>query len=136
LPHSSRDQNWISSKRYSFSSELQTACPGEMLSLYSANLASPNWPPAARLIWSKGRCLAQSCSNLPGNKRSLRRNAALAWSLEDRSKPRPNSLVLSPNTRRGAGGLFNTTRSDGGALSLWTMEMVRERSSVVLRQNQ
>ena len=37
---------------------------------------SPNWPPAAWLIWSKGRCLAQSCSNLPGNKRSLKQNDA------------------------------------------------------------
>ena len=57
----------------------------------------------------------------------------LAWFLEDRSKPKPNSPVLSPNTRRSAGGLFNKTRSDSGALSLWTMTMVRERSSVVLR---
>ena len=58
----------------------------------------------------------------------------LAWSLEDRSKPRPNSPVLSPNTRRNAGGLLNETRSDGGALSLWTIKMVRERSSVVLKR--
>ena len=57
----------------------------------------------------------------------------LAWSLEDRSKPRPNSPVLSPNTRRSAGGLFNETCSDDGALSLWTMTMVGERSSLVLR---
>ena len=40
--------------------------------------------------------------------------------------------VLSPNTRRNAGGLFNEKRSDDGALSLWTMEMVGEWSSVVL----
>jgi len=37
-----------------------------MLSLYSANLASPNWPLVVWLILSKGRCLAQSYNTLPG----------------------------------------------------------------------
>jgi len=158
--HSSRDQNWIISKRNLLSSNYKTACPGEMLSLHSASLASPNWPPAAWLIWSKGRCLAQSCSSSPGNKRSLRRNAAwldllkIAPSrgrtaqcsrpiqgevlvvcsmkpvqtaelcLSEPWKWSESEVLLSWNMRN---------RSDGGALFLWTMTMIRERSSVVLR---
>jgi len=131
-----------------------------MLSLHSANLASPNWPPTAWLIWSKGRCLAQSCSALPGNERSLRRNAAwldLLRTAPSRSRTaqycRPIQgealVVCSMKTVQTAELylsepwkwsesevllLWNVKNcSDGGALSLWTMTMVRERSSVVLR---
>ena len=130
-----------------------------MLSLYSANLASPNWPPAAWLIWSKDRCLAQSCSILPGNKRLLRRNAA--WldllrtapsrgrtaqcfrptqgeALVVRSKkPVQTAELRLPESWKWSEGevllFWNINCSDGGTLSLWTMKVIRGRSSVSLR---
>jgi len=76
-------------------------------------------------------CSVLQCSSWKQEVAKAKRR--LAWSLKDRSKPRLNSPVLSPKTRRSAGGLFNETRSDGGASSLWTMEMVRGRSPVVLK---
>ena len=131
-----------------------------MLSFHSANLASPNWPPAAWLIWSKGRCLSQSCSALPGNKRSLRRNAA--WLDLLRTAPSRSRTVQCSRPTQGETLVVCSTIpvqtaelcfsepwkwsesevlllwsvrncSDGGALSLWTMTMVRGRSSVILR---
>ena len=131
-----------------------------MLSFHSANLASPNWPPAAWLIWSKGRCLAQSCSTLPGNKRSLRRNAA--WFDLLRTAPSRGRTAQCSCLAQGEMLVVCSMKpvqtmepclsepwkwledevllfwnvkncSDGGTLSLWTMEMVRERSSVVLK---
>jgi len=52
-----------------------TACPSEMLSLYSANLASPNWPLVVRLIFVKRPLPCSVLQYSPGSKRSLRWNA-------------------------------------------------------------
>jgi len=131
-----------------------------MLSLHSANLASPNWPPAAWLIWSKGWCLVQSCSTLPGNKRSLRRNAAWldllrtapSWSRTSQCyRPTQSEVLVVCSMKPVQTAEFRLSEpwkwsesevllfwnvknySDGGTPSLWTMEMIREQSSVVLR---
>jgi len=65
-----------------------------------------------------GRCLAQSCSNLPGNKRSLKRNAA--WLDLLRTAP---SLGRTAQCSRPTQGKMLVvcsikTRSDGEVLSL------------------
>jgi len=58
--HGQEAQTKSLSKTYSFFWSTLVACLGKMLTPDSANLACPNWPLATRLIWSKGRCLAQS----------------------------------------------------------------------------
>jgi len=103
-------------------------------------------------------CSVLQCS--PWKQEVAKAKCRLAWSLEDRSKPKPNSqcsrptqgetlvvcsmknvqtteLCLSEPWKWSESEVllfwYVENCSDGGALSLWTMTIVRERSSVVLR---
>ena len=72
--HSSRDQNWISSRRYSLSSGnkrlVRERCCHFTAQIWLVQIGRP------LPDWYGQKADAQSCSNPPGNKRSLRRNAA------------------------------------------------------------
>jgi len=88
-----------------------------MLSLYSANSASPNWPLLPDCYCQKTDVL-RSFAVLYSEQEVAEAKCRLAWPLKDRSKPKPNNPVLSLITRRNAGSLFNKIRLDSGALSL------------------
>ena len=105
-----------------------------MLSLYSANLAWPNWALIAWLILSKGRCLAQSCNTPPGIGVRLGEMPP-GFDLPRTSYSRNwTTVMLRQNAWRGISVLFIATRSRDGVLSLRSVITFRRRSSVVLNR--
>ena len=103
-----------------------------MLSLHSANLASPNWPQLPDWYGQKADVLL-SLAVLFRNKRSLRRNAA--WLDLLRTAPSRGRTAQCSCLAQGETLVVCSMKncSDDGTLSLWTMIMIRERSSIVPR---
>jgi len=90
--------------------------PGEMLSLYSANLASPNWPLVVWLILSKRRCLDQSGNTHSGIRGRLGEMPPKLELLKIDASQLQTTQRPCLNTRQDAVGLLNEICPDGRSL--------------------